>query len=71
MVSSERDVMRIWRGAGQGGPTSYEASILPVGSGCAGNMSLPHMDHTAAAVTIPAKAIMRCQWRDLRWCQVG
>ena len=50
----------VWRGQGQGRPTSYEASILPVGSGCAGNISLPHMDHTAAAVMIPAKA-MDCQ----------
>jgi hypothetical protein len=28
----------------------------PVGSGCAGNISVPHMDHTATAVTRPVKA---------------
>lgn len=36
--------------------TCYEVSIPPVGSGCAGNNSLPHMDQAAAAVTMPPKA---------------
>jgi hypothetical protein len=32
-------------------------SLPPVGSGCAGNISLPHIDQTAAAATIPEKAL--------------
>ncbi len=30
--------------------------VPPVGSSCAGNISLPHIDHAATAVTIPVKA---------------
>jgi hypothetical protein len=30
--------------------------VPPVGSGCAGNTSLPHIDHTATAVMRPVKA---------------
>lgn len=57
-------------GQGRGGPTGYKVGIPPVGSGCAGNKSLPHMDHAAAAVTIPAKAA-DSQSLDLRRRQVG
>ena len=36
---------------------STKIIIPPVGSGCAGNISLPHIDHTATAVMRPVKAI--------------
>jgi hypothetical protein len=30
--------------------------VPPVGSGCAGNMSVPQIDHTATAVMTPVNA---------------
>lgn len=49
---------RIWRemGAGCRDKHAKEVSIPPVGSGCAGNNSLPHIDQAAAAVTMPPNA---------------
>jgi hypothetical protein len=37
--------------------TDDEFDIPPVGSGCCGNISPPHIDHAAAAVTMPVKAV--------------